>query len=64
MPVHIGEISSEVIASDGNLPLSNAQVELLIKLVLRRLEEQQRQTASLQEATRLRPQVAPGSQSR
>jgi hypothetical protein len=61
MPVHIGEISSEVAVSHGDLPLSEAQVEMLVKVVLNRLEESKRAGLESRAATRLRPDAAPRS---
>jgi hypothetical protein len=45
--------------SDGELPLSEAQIERLIKLVLARLERNQRNREGVREATGLRTQAAP-----
>ena len=59
MPVHIDEMTSEVTAVDGEMPLSEAQLEALIERVLARLEERRRQEAMSREATRLRRSSAP-----
>ena len=59
MPVHIEEMSSEVTVFDGELPLSPAQLERLIQIVIQRLEHKKRTERQHQEATKLRPQSAP-----
>jgi len=59
MPVHIEEMNVEMQVSDGELPLSEAQIERLIKLVLARLERKQRNREGTREATSLRTQAAP-----
>ena len=55
MPVQIDELTSEVTVMDGEMPLSPAQVEKLIKLVMARLEERKRREKQRREATTLRP---------
>jgi hypothetical protein len=59
MPVHIEEMNVDMQVSDGELPLSEAQIERLIKLVLARLERNQRNNEGIREATSLRVQAAP-----
>jgi hypothetical protein len=59
MPVHVEEMTSEVAVLDGDLPLSERQMETLAALVLRRLEEKQRAERQMQEATTLRRQARP-----
>ena len=59
MPVHVENMSNEVTAFDGELPLGEAQVEKVVKIVLRRLEEQEREARRKREATMLRAQAAP-----
>jgi hypothetical protein len=54
MPVHVDEMTTEVEAFEGELPLSPAQLEKLVDLVLRRLEEKQRDQQLLREATEIR----------
>ncbi len=55
MPVEIEELTSEVTVMDGEMPLSPAQIEKLVKLVLSRLDERKRNEAHRREATTLRP---------
>ena len=61
MPVYIGEVSSEVSAVNGELPLSEAQIARIVELVLKRLAEVRRDRARSQEATRIRGESAPRS---
>jgi hypothetical protein len=62
MTVHINQISSDVTAIAGDLPMSSEQVEKLVRLVLYRLEQKQREEKYNRDATYIRNQVAPGWQ--
>lgn len=54
MAVHIEKLTSEVTLQDGgDLPLSPAQVERLVGLVLARLEDRAREARRSQAATAL-----------
>ncbi len=59
MPVHISELTSEVAIMSSDLPLSQAQVDKLVNLVIRRMGEKQRQTQLTREATELTQSAAP-----
>ena len=59
MPVHVEEMVSEVTVADGGLPLTPAQIEQLVALVLRRLAERQRAAASSREARQMHASAAP-----
>ena len=59
MPVHVEEMTSEVAVLDGDLPLSEKQMEKLATLVLQRLAEKKRAERQVQEATVLRRQARP-----
>jgi hypothetical protein len=59
MPVHVEEMTSEVAVLDGDLPLSEQQLEKLAALVMRRLEEKKRAEQQVREATALRRQARP-----
>jgi hypothetical protein len=59
VPVHVEEMVSEVTVADGGLPLTPAQIEQLVALVLRRLAEKQRAAASTREARQMHPSAAP-----
>lgn len=58
MPIDVGQFSTEVTAVDGDVPLSPTQVEKLVELVVRRLEQRQRDQQSSREATTIRRQAA------
>jgi hypothetical protein len=55
MPVHVEELSSEVTVMDGEMPLSPAQVDRLVKLVIARLDERKKSASQRREATEMRP---------
>jgi hypothetical protein len=59
MAMHINALTSEVAITSGDLPLSAAQVEKLVNLVLRRMGEKHRQAQLTKEATKLDQSVAP-----
>jgi hypothetical protein len=59
MPVHIEEMNVEMQVANGEMPLTEAQIERLVKIVLSRLERKQRESRNIQEATTLRKQSAP-----
>jgi hypothetical protein len=59
MPVHIEDMQTEVTVFDGELPLSQAQIEKLVKLIMRRLEEQQNNARSNRQATEIRNSAVP-----
>jgi hypothetical protein len=61
MPVHVEEMSTEVTLVSGDLPLSEVQIEKLVKIVLRRLQQHQREGGRVREATQLRRGAAPPS---
>jgi hypothetical protein len=65
MPVHIDEMTSDVSVVEGDFPLTDAQVEKLMKLLMKRLAEKQQDTHRFREATKLRRQSSapfePGS---
>jgi hypothetical protein len=64
MPVHIDEMETEVTVMEGDLPLSEAQIEKLVRIVIKRLQERQREARRMRESTSLRSQVTdfePGS---
>jgi hypothetical protein len=60
MPVHIGEITSEIrVAGQQQLPLSAQQINQLVELVMRRLAEKQRNAKLSREATELSREATP-----
>jgi hypothetical protein len=56
MPVHIEEMTTDVSVMEGELPLSPAQIDALVKVVIKQIEERKRDAARLAEATKLRRQ--------
>ena len=59
MPVHIEEITADVAVSSGELPLTPAQVDKLVTIVMRRLDQRERERERVRDATTVRPQAAP-----
>jgi hypothetical protein len=59
MPVHIENLATQVDAFEGELPLSRAQIERLVKLVIARIEEQQRVQRAREESSRIRAEATP-----
>ena len=59
MPVHIEEMTSDVTILDGDLPLSQEQIEKLVKIVLKQLEAKQREARQSSAATSVRRESAP-----
>jgi hypothetical protein len=60
MTVHINQISSDVTAIAGDLPMSSEQLEKLVRLVLYRLEQKQRDEKSNRDTTCIQNQLTPG----
>lgn len=63
MPVRVEQMTSEVAATAGagDLPLTEAQIEKLVQIILRRLAEQERNDRYGRESAALRRRVAPGA---
>lgn len=59
MPVHVDEMTSEINIVEGELPLTPAQIEKLVKLVMSRLDARKRDASHQREATSLTGSVAP-----
>jgi hypothetical protein len=59
MPIHVEDITSETTVLAGELPLTEAQIEKLVQLVLKRVAEKQRETQQSREATVLRRAAIP-----
>jgi hypothetical protein len=58
MPVHVEEMTSEVAVFDGDLPLTEEQIDKLVRIVMKRIEQKQRDTASRSAQTRVRRQAS------
>lgn len=59
MPVHVENLTTEVTLAEGDIPLSEAQVEALVSRVLQRIEERERATRDHEEATGIRECATP-----
>jgi hypothetical protein len=59
MPVHVDEMTSEINIVEGELPLTPAQIEKLVKLVMSRLDARKREASQQRDATSLTGSVAP-----
>ena len=60
MAVHVIQMNTNVTAQADNMPWSHEQIDMLVRLVLERLEQQDRTERAMREETRLRPYVQPG----
>ena len=58
MPVHIEELTSEVTVVTGDLPLSREQIERLVAIVLKRLEQKLRDAQRSKAASALKSGVS------
>jgi ribosome recycling factor len=58
MSIIINEIETEVSVSPSNLPLTPQQIDLLVRLVLQKLEEKQREQQQRRADAAIRPGVA------
>ena len=56
MPVHIEEMSSEVMVVEGELPMSSMQIDKLAKVVMSRIAAWGKAAESNREATQLKRQ--------
>ena len=59
MPVHIENMTNQVTVADGDMPLSQTQLDQLMAQLLQRLERQQRLAEQDEEATSIRPAARP-----
>ena len=57
MPIHIEELTSEVTVVDGDSLLTEAQKEMLVQMVVKRLGEIAREAERKARATKLRRQA-------
>jgi hypothetical protein len=62
MPIYIDRITSDVTVLAGELPLSPAQIDKLVQVILRRLDERQREAQQGREATALKSGAEPRMQ--
>jgi hypothetical protein len=54
MPVHVDEMTTEVDAFDGDLPLSREQLERLVQMVSEQIEQKQRDRDYQQQSSQIR----------
>lgn len=59
MAFHIEQVTANVTAMDGELPLSTAQLDKLVDLIAKRLEDKGRDKALSHEASAIQRHVAP-----
>jgi hypothetical protein len=59
MPVHIGEVESDVTVMDGDMPFSERQMERLVEMVCKRLDQKKREREQVNESTTLTRSAAP-----
>jgi hypothetical protein len=59
MPVHIERITTDLTVVDGELPLSQRQLDKLVVLVAARLEREQRLAEQQRDATMIRRSAIP-----
>lgn len=53
MPVYVDEMITDVVAMADDLPLSDAQIEKVVALVVRRMEQHERLRRRMRQATSL-----------
>jgi hypothetical protein len=58
MGVQIGELESDVTVMDGDMPFSERQLERLVEMVCKRLEQKKREQEQVNDSTTLTPGVA------
>ena len=59
MPVQIDRLESDVTVMDGDMPFSERQMERLVEMVCKRLEQKKREQERAEESTTLTPSARP-----
>ena len=59
MPVHVEQMTTEVAAHDGELPLNERQLEAIATRVMHKLQERDREQRVRRAATTIREDSAP-----
>lgn len=59
MPIFIENATVEATVMDGDMPLTEAQIEKLVKLIMARLAAKEQDSQARKNATRLRNQSLP-----
>lgn len=57
MPIHVEEMSTEVATTQGDLPLSQEQLDMLVEYVAKCLEQKQMEAKQRQDSTQIRGSV-------
>lgn len=57
MPVHIEEMTSEVTIVEGELPMTQMQIEKLVRLVMKRIADKCKEEHKSRSATQLKRQA-------
>lgn len=57
MPIEVGNFSTQVTVLSGDMPLTPAQVEQLVQLILKRVAQQQRDDEQTRAAVEIRNQA-------
>jgi choline kinase len=58
VPLQIGELESDVTVMDGDMPFSEQQMERLVEMVCKRLEQKKRAQEQVDESTTLKRSAA------
>ena len=58
MPVHIGEMTSDVTIVEGELPMTSVQIEKLVRLVIKRIADKEKEEQKSRAATQLKRQAS------
>lgn len=61
MPVYVQRATSEVTVVDGDLPMSDGQLQKLVDLVIRRIEQRQQEAEYHRAAVTIRNSAQPQS---
>ncbi len=59
MPIHVEQMNTDVSVVEGEVPLAPAQLEKLVELVMRRIEEKRRGDEQLKASVRIQRSAAP-----
>ena len=59
MPVHVGNMESDVTVMDSDMPFGEQQMERLVEMVCKRLEQKKRERERVEESTTLKPSAQP-----
>ena len=59
MPFHIEEVTSDVSVIEGELPLTPAQIEKLVRIVVKRVEDKSRDAHLAKQDSSIQRHVAP-----